>query len=215
MHPLAIMLSRESFVAPGPFADIRPFLRVRSKVPCQRRVSQSPKRGHFKQRSADRLTSQIETSREGATAAWHGTLEVCFVATPTRAGRLRRGSGDLLLLNLQYWRETRDGCRWCIMVSTEAARRYGRPGHAGGVVVKHGGIRGSVDIGSGRGVGALFLATRRVVLLVEGRKRVRCGAMHRWGVVPMHGKDAAASVVRLHILWVWVKTLKVGEGEGG
>lgn len=54
------------------------------------------------------MTSEVESTGEGASTAWDRTYEVGLVSPPGGAGCLCCRCGDLLLFYLEDGRETRD-----------------------------------------------------------------------------------------------------------
>lgn len=109
----AIVLTSEPFLASRPLADVWTFLCVRSQ-----------------------MASQIKSPRKGAPAARHRTLEVSLVPPSTGAGDLSGRRRDLLLLDLENGRQTRDTvARRRIVVSARTGD--GAVGSRDGLLLTH------------------------------------------------------------------------------
>jgi len=121
---LAIVLTREAFVASWPFAHVWPFFSMRAE-----------------------MAPQVEPAREGASTTWNRANEVGLVSAAASARSLGCARRDLLFLDLKDGRQARRGGRWRRIVNIGGFKRR----HKARVGAWHTGVGagGTVDGGSG------------------------------------------------------------------
>ena len=182
----AVVLPRECLVAARPFAGVWALRRVRAQ-----------------------MALEVETTRKRAATPWHGAAERRLVAPADSARRLRRGGGDLLLLDLQDWGQTgHAGSNVELATGDGGGTRRLCEGRCGGmhlkVVAQRGervGIRGR---GGGRGAcGVRGGAAVRVRRRHAGKRGMRVRVAE---LVVVH---AVVRVALLGMLRVGMRTLEL------